>query len=45
MRYITTDKDTAIPVTGRGGPWGCETSRLPRFLDTRFTVGGEVRLV
>jgi hypothetical protein len=22
----------AIPVTGREGPWGCETSRLPHFL-------------
>jgi hypothetical protein len=31
----------AIPVTGRGGPWGCETSRLPHFLDNRLTGGGE----
>jgi hypothetical protein len=35
-------KDKAIPVTGRGGPWGCETSRLPHLLDNRFTDGGEV---
>jgi hypothetical protein len=32
----------AIPVTGRGGPYGCETSRLPHFLDNRITDGGEV---
>jgi hypothetical protein len=40
----TTDtvKGKAIPVTGRGGPQGCETSRLPHSLDNRFTNGGEV---
>jgi hypothetical protein len=27
-------KGKAIPVTGRGGPQGCETSRLPHFLLT-----------
>jgi hypothetical protein len=32
----------AIPVTGRGGPCGCETSRLPHFLYNRFTDGGDV---
>jgi hypothetical protein len=32
----------ATPVTDRGGPWGCETSRLPHFLDNRLTDGGEV---
>jgi hypothetical protein len=31
----------AIPVTGHEGPWGCETSRLPHFLDNRLTDGGE----
>jgi hypothetical protein len=30
------------PVTGRGGPQGCETSRLPHFLDNRLTDGSEV---
>jgi hypothetical protein len=35
-------KGKAIPVTGRGDPQGCETSRLPHFLDTRLTEGGEV---
>jgi hypothetical protein len=28
---FTSYKGKAIPVTGRGGPWGCETSRLPYF--------------
>jgi hypothetical protein len=32
----------AIPVTGRGSPQGCEKSRLPHFLDSRLTNGGEV---
>jgi hypothetical protein len=32
----------AIPVTDRGGPYGCETSSLPHFLDNRLTDGGEV---
>jgi hypothetical protein len=32
----------AIPITGRGGPQGCETSRLPHFLDSRLTNGSEV---
>jgi hypothetical protein len=32
----------AIPVTGRGGPYGCETSRLPDFLDNLLTDGGKV---
>jgi hypothetical protein len=27
---------------GHGGPWGCETSRLPHFLDSRLTDGGKV---
>jgi hypothetical protein len=35
-------KGKAIPATGRVGPEGCETSRLPHFLDNRFTDGGEV---
>jgi hypothetical protein len=29
-------------VTDRGGPWGCETSRLPHVLDSQLTDGGEV---
>jgi hypothetical protein len=31
-----------ILVTGRGGPYGCETSRLSQFLDNRITDGGKV---
>jgi hypothetical protein len=31
-----------IPVTRRGGPQVCETSRLPDFLDNRLTDGGDV---
>jgi hypothetical protein len=34
-------KGKAIPVTGREGPYGCETSRLPHFVDSRLTGGGE----
>jgi hypothetical protein len=39
---IEVSKGIAIPVTGRGGPYGCETSRLPHFLDNRLTDDGEV---
>jgi hypothetical protein len=39
--YYVWRKDTrenkAILVTGRGGPWGCD-SRIPRFLDNIFSV-------
>jgi hypothetical protein len=35
-------KGKAIPVTGRGGQYRCETSRFPYFLDNRHTEGGEV---
>jgi hypothetical protein len=31
-------KGKAIPVTGREGPWCCETSRLPHFL---YTIGSQ----
>jgi hypothetical protein len=37
-----TYKGKAIPLRGRGIPCGCETSRLPHFLDNRLTDGGEV---
>jgi hypothetical protein len=35
-------KRKAILVTGRGGPYGCDKSRLPHFLDIRLTDSGEV---
>jgi hypothetical protein len=31
-----------MPVTGCGSPYYCETSRLPHFLYSRLTDGGEV---
>jgi hypothetical protein len=40
--YNHKKKSKATPVTGRGGPQGCETSRLPHFLYNRLTDGGEV---
>jgi hypothetical protein len=35
-------KGKDIPVTGRGGPSGCERSRLPHYLHKRLTDGGKV---
>jgi hypothetical protein len=35
-------KGKAIPVTGRGGPRVCETSRLPHFLGNRLKDVGKV---
>jgi hypothetical protein len=40
VRYIEPFK--AIPVRACGGLYGCDTSRLPHFLDNRLTDGGEV---
>jgi hypothetical protein len=34
-------KVKAIPVTGREAPYGCETSKLPHFLENQLTDGGE----
>jgi hypothetical protein len=42
-RHFPEDsKGKAIRVTGREGPYGSETSRLPHFLDNRLTDSGEV---
>jgi hypothetical protein len=35
-------KSKVILVTGHGGPLGCETLRLPHFLDSQLTDAGEV---
>jgi hypothetical protein len=35
-------KGKAIPVHDCGGPLGCETSRLPHFLDNWLTNRGKV---
>jgi hypothetical protein len=40
--YENKKKDKTIPVTGRGGSWDFEMSRLPHFLDNWLTDGGEV---
>jgi hypothetical protein len=42
MRGVVKVKGKDIPVTGHEGPEGCQTSRLPHFLDNRLTDGGEV---
>jgi hypothetical protein len=39
ISYIYNSK--AIPVTGRGGLYGCEMLRILHFLDNRLTDGGE----
>jgi hypothetical protein len=40
---VKKTKYEVAPVTGRGGPQGCETSRLPYFLEKwANTDGGEV---
>jgi hypothetical protein len=40
--YFVLKKGNAIPVTGRGGPLGCETSRFPHFVDNQLTDDCEV---
>jgi hypothetical protein len=42
LEFNNDSKGKAIPVTGHEGPEGCETSRLPHFLDNPLTDGGEV---
>jgi hypothetical protein len=34
-----------MSVTGRGGPYGCDMSRLRHFRDSRLTDGGESNLI
>jgi hypothetical protein len=40
--YGGKSKSKAIPVTDRGGLWGCETLRIPHCLDNRLIDGGKV---
>jgi hypothetical protein len=42
MYYLFIIKGKAIPVTGHGGPYGCEKSRFPHSLDNRLTDDGKV---
>jgi hypothetical protein len=44
LENIKKKKGKAIPVTGRGGTYGCETSRFPHFLDNRLADESEVSL-
>jgi hypothetical protein len=39
---VSTNRSKAVPVTGRGGPYGREKSRLSHFLESRLIDGGEV---
>jgi hypothetical protein len=41
MSVYQVKKGKVIPVTGRGGSWDCEKSRLAHFLDNRLTDGCE----
>jgi hypothetical protein len=40
VKHTINNKGKEIPVTGRGGPYGYETSKSPHFLDNRLTDGG-----
>jgi hypothetical protein len=39
---MTSFNHKAVAVAGCEGPQGCESSRLPHFLDSRLTDGGKV---
>jgi hypothetical protein len=39
---VARQNGKAIRLTGREGPYGCETSSFAHFVDNRFTDGGLV---
>jgi hypothetical protein len=40
--FLREEKSKTIPVTGRGGLYGCEMLRIPHSLDNRLTDGGKI---
>jgi hypothetical protein len=42
MITVHLKDDKAMPVTGHEGTKGCETLRVPHYLDNRLTGGGKV---
>jgi hypothetical protein len=38
QKICDDNKGKAITERGRGGPWGCETSKLPHFLENEITA-------
>jgi hypothetical protein len=42
MDVTVNTHNKVIPVTGREGPQGCETLRVPHYLDNRLKDGGKV---
>jgi hypothetical protein len=42
MLSVIGKKHKSIPVTGRGGLQGYETSKLPHFTGSRLTDSGEI---
>jgi hypothetical protein len=42
LKVLKGKKRKAIPVTGREGPQGCETFRVPHYLDNWLTDGSKV---
>jgi hypothetical protein len=42
VSVVPVKKCIANPITGCGGPWGSEMSRLPYFVENRLTDSGEI---
>jgi hypothetical protein len=45
VREEKKEKSKAVPVTGSGGLLGCESSRLPHYLENRPTDSSDVASV